>query len=89
VSHYTQTPTLHSFAQNIAAISADFHTHNYTVAELAREWKLSTDKIRELFRNEPGVIKLKDDNADKKRKRRYVSLRIPPEVARRVAKRIS
>jgi hypothetical protein len=62
---------------------------DYTVAELAREWHLSPDKIRELFRNEPGVVKLKDDNAYKKRKRPYVSLRIPPEVAQRVKRRLS
>lgn len=40
-------------------------TSNYTVAELAREWSLSTDKVRELFRNEPGVIKLTDADAGK------------------------
>jgi hypothetical protein len=62
---------------------------HYTVSQLAREWGLSPDKIRELFRNEPGVIKLQDENARKKRKRRYVTLRIPPEVAQRVARRIS
>jgi hypothetical protein len=62
---------------------------NYTVRELATEWGLSTDKIRELFKGEPGVIKLKDEKAGKKRKRQYVTLRIPPEVAQRVAKRMS
>ena len=62
---------------------------DYTVAQLAAEWGFSTDKIRELFRNEPGVLKLKDDNAAKKRKRSYVTLRIPPEVAQRVKRRLS
>ena len=62
---------------------------DYTVKELASEWHLSPDKIRELFRNEPGVVKLKDDNAYKKRKRPYVTLRIPPEVAARVKRRLS
>ena len=62
---------------------------NYTVAELAQEWGLSSDKIRELFKEEPGVLKLRDENAGKKRKRKYVTLRIPPDVARRVARRIS
>jgi hypothetical protein len=59
------------------------------VAQLAAEWGFSTDKIRELFRNEPGVLKLKDENAAKKRKRSYVTLRIPPEVAQRVKRRLS
>ncbi len=64
-------------------------TRDYTVQELAAEWHLSSDKIRELFREEPGVVKLRDENAAKKRKRNYVSLRIPVEVAARVKKRIS
>ena len=62
---------------------------DYTVAQLAAEWGFSSDKIRELFRNEPGVLKLKDENAAKKRKRSYVTLRIPPEVAQRVKRRLS
>jgi hypothetical protein len=43
------------------------------VAQLAAEWGFSIDKIRERFRNEPGVLKLKDENAAKKRKRSYVT----------------
>jgi hypothetical protein len=62
---------------------------DYTVAELAREWHLSPDKVRALFRDEPGVVKLQDKNAYKKRKRPYVTLRIPPEVAQRVKRRLS
>ena len=62
---------------------------DYTVSQLAEEWGFSSDKIRELFRNEPGVLKLKDENASKKRKRSYVTLRIPPEVAQRVKRRLS
>jgi hypothetical protein len=62
---------------------------DYTVAELAKEWHLSPDKIRQLFRNEPGVVKLQDKNAYKKRKRPYVTLRIPPNVAERVKNRLS
>ena len=62
---------------------------DYTVTELAHEWGLSTDKIRELFSNEPGVKKLRDPKADKKRKRRYVTLRIPEAVAERVARKLS
>jgi hypothetical protein len=65
------------------------HTGDYTVAELAKEWRLSTAKIRQLFRQEPGVVKLKDDNFYKKRKRPYVTLRIPAEVAARVKRRLS
>jgi hypothetical protein len=62
---------------------------DYKVQELAREKGLSPAKIRDLFRNEPGVTKLKDENASRKRKRSYVSLRIPRAVADRVFKRLS
>jgi AraC-like DNA-binding protein len=62
---------------------------DYKVQELAREKGLSPAKIRDLFRNEPGVTKLKDENAGRKRKRSYVSLRIPRAVADRVFKRLS
>jgi hypothetical protein len=62
---------------------------DYTVTELAHEWGLSTDKIRELFRNEPGVKKIHDEKAGKKRKRHYVTLRIPEAVAERVARKLS
>jgi hypothetical protein len=62
---------------------------DYTVQELAKEWNLSPDKIRQIFRNEPGVVKLRDKDATKKRKRTYVSLRIPREVAARVKQRLS
>jgi hypothetical protein len=62
---------------------------NYTVAELAKEWNLSVATIREMFRNEPGVVKLTDPDHYRKRKRPYVSLRIPPDVAARVKRRLS
>jgi hypothetical protein len=62
---------------------------DYTVQELAKEWRLSPDKIRQIFRNEPGVVKLRDKDAGKKRKRTYVSLRIPREVAARVKQWLS
>ena len=61
-------------------------TH-YTVQELAASWGLGTDKIRELFENEPGVIKLR--NPPKKGKRAYTTLRIPESVAARVERRNS
>jgi len=57
---------------------------DYTVSQLAAEWNLSTDKIRSLFRDESGVVRLSAKNAGAKRKRVYVTLRIPVEVAKRV-----
>jgi hypothetical protein len=60
---------------------------NYTVQELAKLWQFSPDKVRELFENEPGVLKIK--NPPKKGKRAYTTLRIPESVAERVRRRLS
>jgi hypothetical protein len=61
-------------------------TH-YTVQELGIFWDLGVDKIRELFENEPGVIKLQ--KAPRKGRRPYTTLRIPENIAERVQRRNS
>jgi len=33
------------------------------VAEIAAQWNLSTDKVRELFQNEPGVLVIGERSA--------------------------
>ncbi len=48
----------------------------YTPAELAKCWKFSENTIRYIFENQDGVFRLG--------KRRYVTLRIPRDVAERV-----
>ena len=63
-----------------------FEAAHYTVAELARSWKFSVDTVRALFAGEPGVIYI--GSKISRRKRRYVSLRIPAEVAERVHARL-
>jgi hypothetical protein len=60
---------------------------HYAVAEIAGMWNLSTDKVRELFENEPGVIVLGERNP--RHKRRYITLRIPHSVVERVHARLS
>jgi hypothetical protein len=50
--------------------------------ELAKFWGLSTNVIRSLFEDEPGVLKIV--RPEKLHKRRYVTLRIPASVAARV-----
>src|SRR5271154_3663106 len=57
---------------------------NFTVAEIAALWKLSTDSIQRIFQDEPGVVTLGDKNPRGKRKR--VTLRIPRAVMLRVKK---
>jgi hypothetical protein len=59
---------------------------HYAVAEIASMWNLSTDKVRDLFEEEPGVLLIGRRNP---RKRRYVTLRIPESVVERVHSRLS
>ena len=66
------------------AVHAERH---YAVTELAEMWNLSTDKIRELFDGEPGVLVIGERNS--RHKRRYVTLRIPQSVVERVHARLA
>lgn len=59
---------------------------HYAVAEIAAMWNLSTDKVRDLFEEEPGVLVIGRRNP---RKRRYVTLHIPESVVERVYLRFS
>ena len=60
---------------------------HYAVTEIAEMWSLSTDKVRELFEDEPGVLVIGERNP--RHKRRYVTLRIPQSVLERVHRRLS
>lgn len=73
--------------QRVKIESAHIVGENYKVKELASLWGLSTDKIRELFEDEPGVLKV--HSPAKRGKRPYTSLRIPEAVAARVQRRMS
>ncbi len=58
--------------------------HHYTVGELAEAWNVSTDFIRDLFRDEVDVLRWARSRPGK---RRYVVLRIPSAAAERVYRR--
>ena len=60
---------------------------HYAVTELAEMWNLSPDKVRDLFVNEPGVLAIGERGS--RRRRRYVTLRIPQSVVERVHSRLS
>lgn len=60
---------------------------HYSPAELAKSWGVDVETIRNLFRNEPGVLKIGDKNP--KHKRPYLTLRIPESVAVRLHERLS
>lgn len=53
---------------------------HYSVSEVANLWALSRDSVRRLFRREPGVLAMGD---------KYVTLRIPESVLKRVHRRLS
>jgi hypothetical protein len=50
-------------------------------------WNLSPDKVRDLFEHEQGVLVIGESNS--RRKRRYLTLRIPQSVLERVHHRLS
>jgi len=58
---------------------------HYTVLELAANWNLSSDTIRDLFKEEQDVIVIHNP---KRGCRGYKTLRIPKFVAERVYERL-
>lgn len=59
---------------------------HYAVGEVADMWNLSDETIRRLFRDEPGVIKIGDE--ERRWKRSYFVLRIPESVVLRVHEKL-
>ena len=68
-------------------IQPEILERHFSVQTLAELWGLSTDAIRELFDNEPGVLTLGARTSGRKRK--YITLRIPESVAIRVYRRLT
>ena len=60
---------------------------HYTVAEVAQQWGVSVDLIRDVFTNEAGVLRF--DRPATRTKRAYSTLRIPESVLARVHTRLS
>lgn len=73
-------PTNKLRPENPALGAADKH---YTPQELAVLWGVDVETIRNIFREEPGVLKI--SNASKLR----TTLRIPQGVAERVHRRLA
>jgi CRP-like cAMP-binding protein len=59
---------------------------HYAVTEFAETWHLTADKVRDLSEEEPGVLVIGQRRA--RRKRRYITLRIPQSVLERVHARL-
>lgn len=64
---------------------------HFTPSELAVFWALSPTKIRRMFENEPGVLRIGEPSrrVGRRLKRTYHSMRIPQSVADRVHKRLT
>ena len=59
---------------------------HFTPDQLGKMWNFSGSTIRDLFREEPGVLII--DRPEKMHKRGYCSMRIPASVAERVHQRL-
>ena len=89
-NHYQygqEKPLVQPMGTSIGVVSSAHSERHYAVVEIAQLWNLSADKVRELFQNEPGVLVIGERSP--RRKRRYVTLRIPQSVLERVHSRLS
>jgi hypothetical protein len=83
ISPYMPTANLQLLSSVLIAMTERHYSPTY----FARLWGFSIKVIRDLFRNEPGVIKV--NRPEELHKRGYCSMRIPESVAERVYKRIT
>jgi hypothetical protein len=70
-----------------ALVHPSFAERHYAVAEIAELWNLSSDAVRRLFQDEPGVLVLGGHGAS--HRRRYITLRVPESVLQRVHRRMT
>ena len=56
---------------------------HYTVQEVAEMWSVSEEKVRRMFQDVPGVLKIGFPGILPGRKRPHVTLRIPASVLER------
>ena len=67
--------------QSITGSALGLERH-YSVAEIAEMWALSEKTVRRMFEEEDGVLRW--GNPETRRKRGYITLRIPESVLLRV-----
>ena len=77
-------PTLRDMVEKSNLSMAEKH---YTPTDLAELWGVSVQTIRELFKDEDGVLKIGSDGT--RNRRAYKTLRISYSVAERVHTRLS
>lgn len=72
------------FSQQEPEVSFERH---YSAEEIAELWGLSAKVVRELFEDEPGVIRI-GNRVSTGRKRKYVTLKVPSSIVARVHTRL-
>jgi len=55
---------------------------HYSVSEVAELWGISPDLVRDVFQDEPDVVKI--NSPTNHRKRKYTTIRVPLSVMKRV-----
>jgi hypothetical protein len=60
---------------------------HFSAKEIAELWGLCENSVRQLFKNEPGVVRIQRPRS--RWKRAYTTLRIPKSVLDRVHRRMS
>lgn len=65
------------------ALASEQH---FTIGEIAELWRLSTDTVREIFRNEPGVFVI--TRPERRGKQKYTTVRVPQSVMESVWNRM-
>lgn len=72
-------------ASNTPSASRALEPH-FSIQEIAASWNLSPSAVREIFRNEPGVVRMGRPRS--RFRRSYTTLRIPRSVLERVHARM-
>jgi len=60
---------------------------HFSIQEIAELWGLCENSVRELFKTEPGVVRIQRPKS--RFKRAYTTIRIPRSVLERVHRRMS
>ena len=75
----------------ITSIFATADEQHFTPQQIATLWGLSSTKIRRLFENEAGVLRIGEPSRREGRKltRSYFTMRIPQSTAERVYRKLT
>ena len=60
---------------------------HFTVKEVAEMWGISQDLVRDVVRDEPGVLRI--ERPETRKKRGYATVRVPQSVMERVHLRLT